>query len=87
MTSEDYSDLLQKIEQIATNVERLKSGLTHKPLYTIEETCELLHISKRTLQKYRDEGMIPFTQVRNKIYFRDTDIEEFLANHKVEPYK
>ena len=86
ITVEEYIQLSKKLESLEKKVDSLNGGIGSKSLYTILEACALLQVSKRTLQKYRDEGMIPFTQVRSKIYFRDTDIEEFLAKHKVEPY-
>ena len=34
-----------------------------------EQVCEMLHISKRTLQQYRDDGLIPFIKLERKILF------------------
>lgn len=48
-----------------------------------EETCQLLRISRRTLQSYRDFGKLPFSQVCRKIYFKREDVEEFLERHYV----
>ena len=47
----------------------------------IQDTCLLLKISKRTLQSYRDNGILPFSQIGGKIYFRANDIEEHLNRH------
>lgn len=52
----------------------------------IQETCLLLKISKRTLQSYRDNGILPFSQIGGKIYFRATDIEEHLQKHYVKAF-
>lgn len=46
-----------------------------------QEVCELLKISKRTLQTYRDEKMLPFSQINHKIYYRASDLERFLKKH------
>ena len=32
------------------------------------DVCRLLNISKRTLQHYRDTGVLPFTQIGHKCY-------------------
>lgn len=42
------------------------------------EVCQILNISKRTLQHYRDSGVLPFTQVRSKCYYKRTDVQELL---------
>lgn len=48
---------------------------------TGEQVCELLHISKRTLQQYRDDGLIPFIKLERKILFRESDIIQILEDN------
>jgi len=38
----------------------------------------LLHISSRTLQNWRSKGIIPFTRIKGKIYYKETDVYELL---------
>lgn len=46
-----------------------------------EQVCEMLHISKRTLQQYRDDGLIPFIKLERKILFRESDITKVLEDN------
>lgn len=46
-----------------------------------EQVCEMLHISKRTLQQYRDDGLIPFIKLERKILFRESDIMRVLEDN------
>lgn len=46
-----------------------------------EQVCEMLHISKRTLQQYRDDGLIPFIKLERKILFRESDIVKMLEKN------
>jgi excisionase family DNA binding protein len=46
-----------------------------------EQVCEMLHISKRTLQQYRDDGLIPFVKLERKILFRESDIQKVLEDN------
>jgi excisionase family DNA binding protein len=46
-----------------------------------EEVCTLLHISKRTLQQYRDDGLLPYIQIGGKIIFRQSDIVRILEQN------
>ena len=50
-----------------------------------QEVCILLKVSKRTLQTYRDDGKIPFSQIGNKLYYKALDVEKFIKSgyHKV----
>jgi excisionase family DNA binding protein len=48
-----------------------------------EEVCHLLMISKRTLQSYRNHGNLPFAQIGRKIYYKASDIDDYLAAHYI----
>ena len=48
--------------------------LRNKILF-LAETC---HISKRTLQHYRDTGVLPFSQIGHKCYYKCEDVERLL---------
>lgn len=60
---------------------------THKPLFggehflTGKEVCERLYISPRTLQDYRDKGIIPYTQFAGKILYKASDLERLLEEN------
>jgi len=82
-----YNDLISKVDDIMS---RLESPLQKYPLnerwLDIQETCLLLKISKRTLQAYRDKGILSFSQIGGKIYFKVIDIEEHLRKHYVSAF-
>ena len=42
------------------------------------DVCKRLNISKRTLQHYRDTGVLPFTQIVHKCYYKREDVEALL---------
>jgi excisionase family DNA binding protein len=56
-----------------------------KFVYTNDEVCELLRVTKKTLQKWRDEGRIGFSQVKSggKVWYTKNHIEEFLKQHEI----
>jgi hypothetical protein len=39
-----------------------------------EDVCRLLKCSTRTLQRYRDQGTIRFTQIGGKMYYNESDV-------------
>lgn len=43
------------------------------------DVCQILGISKRTLQHYRDTGVVPFIQIGYKCYYKRVDIETLFA--------
>ena len=86
ITSDELDLLMKKLEALDKKVELLTSGISTKSLYSITEACELLKVSKRTLQRYRDNGILSFTQVNDKIMFQRSDIEAFLTRNRVEAF-
>ncbi|HCE56628.1 MAG TPA: DNA-binding protein [Prolixibacteraceae bacterium] len=73
--SKSNQKILEELKQIQNPSEKW---------FDVTETCSWLKCSTRTLQKYRDEGMIPFSQIGSKIYFRLSDLQEFFMNNRRE---
>lgn len=86
--TEAYQLLICKINEIGQTVSDIKKLKQLKDQWIdLQETCALLKVSKRTLQSYRDKGVLGFSQINGKIYFRLSDIEEHLASHYNKPFK
>ena len=47
---------------------------------TDRELSERLKISRRTLQDYRNNGILPYRQLGGKILYRESDIEQVLQS-------
>lgn len=45
---------------------------------TDRELIQRLHVSKRTLQQYRHEGILPFLLFGGKTLYRESDIQKVL---------
>lgn len=48
------------------------------------DVCSLLQISSRTLQSYRDNGILPYSQIGRKCYYRVSDVEQLINNSQKE---
>ena len=44
------------------------------------EVCGILRISKRTLQVYREKGLLPFTRIKNKFFYKPEDVQSLLES-------
>ena len=79
--------------EIKNSVEEIKKRLTAKEKepkdkwLDNQEVMQMLHISKRLLQSWRDEGKINFSQVGAKIYYRESEINNLLEKHQVKAHK
>jgi len=68
-----------KLEQFIE--EKKKIQPLNETWLNIDETCRFLKVSKRTLQTYRDNGKLSFSQIGGKIYFKASDIEDHLKKN------
>ena len=50
---------------------------------TSDEVCHLLMISKRTLQNLRDQRRLPFAQIGRKIYYKVSDLDDYMEAHYI----
>lgn len=46
-----------------------------------QEVCDILGISKRTLQEYRAKGLLPFGRIKNKLFYKPEDVEKVLQSY------
>ncbi|KKC51065.1 helix-turn-helix domain-containing protein [Porphyromonas gulae] len=86
IVNRETPEMKELISGIREMTKRLKEiAETHRPLFggeiylTGREVCERLFISPRTLQDYRDRGVIPYTQIAGKILYRLSDLEKILS--------
>ena len=83
----EMKKLISGIKEMAKRLKEISE--THRPLFGEEiylmgrEVCERLFISPRTLQDYRDKGIIPYTQIAGKILYRLSDINRLLQENYV----
>lgn len=52
-----------------------------------QAVCRILSISKRTLQTFRDKGLIPYAQIGHKCFYKREDVKEFLEKNRVDALK
>ena len=58
----------------------------HRPLMdgnrylTDKEVSQIMKVSRRTLQEYRNEGKLPYIQLGGKVLYKESDIERMLQN-------
>lgn len=52
-----------------------------------QAVCQILNISKRSLQTFRDKGLIPYSQIGHKCFYKKEDVKEFLERNRIDPTK
>ena len=84
---EFISSLDSMLSGIESIVKHYKPHLNGERFLSNNEVSKKLNVSLRTLQKWRDTGLIPFIQIKGKIIYRQSDIDKLLQKHYVESWK
>ena len=84
---EFISSLDSMLDDIESIVKHYKSHLNGECFLSNNEVSKKLNVSLRTLQEWRDTGLIPFIQIKGKIIYRQNDIDKLLQKHYFESWK
>jgi hypothetical protein len=86
LTSDQYTELVSRLEAIQSELFK-KQGKQEDTFLDNQEFLQLMNISKRTAQTWRDEGIISFSQVGSKIYYRMSDVQKLLDSNYRKAFK
>lgn len=79
-------ELNRQIKRIDSKLESIqKTKALNNTVLTSKEAALALRVTTRTLQTYRDQGIIPFFQFGREVRFHAEDIQQFLIDHYVKP--
>ena len=81
------SHLNRMVEDFEHSVKNYRPMLGDERFLTDKELCAKLQLSRRTLQDYRNNGIIPYIQLGRKILYRESDIEKILMANYREAYR
>ena len=84
-SDEQIADVLNMIHK--ANIKAAKMTESYIPtmggerLLTDRQLGEFLHASRKTLQIYRKEKLLPFIELKGKCLYRESDIERILRKN------
>jgi hypothetical protein len=79
-----FEQMMQSFESFANQVRTVCGNeRSNEKWLDNEAVCKLLTISQRTLQSYRDNGTIPFSQIGHKCYYRVSDVENLISQSQI----
>ena len=89
VTRNDFEDWMRKVmerldrqdEMLLSMKTQEKDPISTEPLrlFDNQDLCMLLQISKRTLQRYRSTGALPYKTLGKKTYYSESDVLTFLT--------
>jgi len=82
LSAQQYKELVNRLDVLNKKLEE-KQKSPHDTFLDNQEFLQLMNISKRTAQSWRDEGKVSFSQIGSKIYYRMSDVQKLLdKNYK-----
>ena len=80
-----------KLDALFEGIERMdashKTSSSNERFLTDREVSARLKVSRRTLQDYRNNGIIAYYQLGGKILYKESDIERMLAANYREAFR
>ena len=76
-----FERLMVRFDRIDRHLEKMaieEKLLEGEKLLDNQDVCQLLNISKRTLQRYRSSGELPYQMVYHKTFYKESDVEAFI---------
>ncbi|MCL7753313.1 helix-turn-helix domain-containing protein [Polaribacter sp. Z022] len=74
--SQEVKDIKAHLEDLKNSNSKLKDTWLDN-----QDVMQTLHISKRTLQTFRTNGIIPFSKIQGKFYYKEADIIQILQDN------
>ncbi len=80
-----------QLDALLEGIERMDAGykasLSNEQFLTDKEVSAWLKVSRRTLQDYRNNGMVSYYQLGGKILYKESDIEKLLMSGYQNAYR
>lgn len=86
ISQESFDEVIKRLDKIQQEVSN-KQKASVDTFVDTQEFIQIMNISKRLAQEWRDKGIIPFSQIGSKIYYRMTDIQALLDKHYKPAFK
>ena len=92
--TQDNEQILQIYNRLKETLMRLESilkdntpTLNGQRYMNDSEMANYLKVSRRTLQEYRNNGILSYYQIGGKILYRESDIKELLEKNRQEAFQ
>jgi DNA-binding transcriptional MerR regulator len=78
LSEDNYQELKKQLAEINNKLQQLQPSDSY---WDNSDVIQKLKVSERTLATWREKGMIRYSKVGAKIYYKEEDIIQFLENN------
>ncbi len=77
---EEVKNELKSLLELTENVTRQYTPIFNEEKWLDnQEVCLMMNITKRTLQTYKNKGLLPYSKLNRKNYFKLSDVQALLG--------
>lgn len=88
--NENLREVLGDLAKVGSGIEQIRGfcrSMSNGEHYlSSEEVCKALRITKRTLQQYRDDGLVSYVTLPGKMLYKESDILALLQRNYIPAY-
>lgn len=78
-----FENLDELLNSVKENLENNPPILNGERYLTNNDVANMLHISLRTLQDWRDNGRITYIQISGKVLYKESDVRRLLEENYI----
>jgi hypothetical protein len=78
---ERIMDRFDKQDKKLDKMSERRNMLDGELLFDNQDLCQLLNVSKRTLQRYRASGELPYQNLYHKTFYKESDVHMFIREN------
>lgn len=79
------NEMKELLEMMKSATEKYGSIFNEEKWLDNQEVCLMMNITKRTLQTYKDKGLVSYSRLNRKNYYKLSDVKALLKAGQ--PYK
>lgn len=84
---EGLEEIQNQIKILASKIDAIQNQTAVSRWLSNSEACEFLGVTTRTLQNYRDKGLLSYSKIGSRIFYQVGDLEDLLKSHYCSTFK
>lgn len=65
---------IEQLEKKIDSLAKSENGINGEKLLDNQDLCNILKINKKTLERYRRVGILPYFKLKGKVYYQMSDV-------------
>lgn len=76
---ENHREILKRLNELFALM-KAKNRLNGETIYDNQDLCMMLRLSKRSLQRLRSTGVLPYLQIGQKTFYIESDVLKYVQD-------